>query len=225
MTDDITTSSSAEENTAEREPLTGNVKVTREDWLNAALNLLVSEGVDRVKILTIGTRLGVSRSSFYWYFESRKDLLDALLDHWQATNTRSILTQCGLPSETITEGVCNLFRCFVDESTFSARLDAAVRDWSRRSQSVRRVVDRADADRLAAIETMFRRHGFAPDESATRARIVYYMQIGYYAMELNETIEERLDRVPGYLFGFTGVAPRQSEIDALADYARSVAAA
>lgn len=221
MTDDIASPSLADKASADREPLAGNVKVTREDWLDAALDLLISEGVDRVKILTIGTRLGVSRSSFYWYFESRKDLLDALLDHWQATNTRSIVTHCALPSATITEAVCNLFRCFVDESTFSARLDAAVRDWSRRSEVVRDVVDQADAARLAAIEAMFRRHGFATEESAIRARIVYYMQIGYYAMELNETIEARLERVPGYLFGFTGVEPRQSEIDALAAFARS----
>jgi len=66
---------------------TGNIKVTREDWLNVALDVLVSEGVGEVKILTIGQRLNVSRSSFYWYFKSRQDLLDALLKHWQATNT------------------------------------------------------------------------------------------------------------------------------------------
>ena len=62
----------------EKEPLVGHVKVTREDWLNAARDVLVTEGVASVKILPLSTRLGVSRSSFYWYFENREDLLSAL---------------------------------------------------------------------------------------------------------------------------------------------------
>ena len=60
----------------------GNVKVTREDWLTVAMDVLLSDGVEQVKVLTLGDRLSVSRSSFYWYFKSRQHLLDALLDQW-----------------------------------------------------------------------------------------------------------------------------------------------
>ena len=63
----------------DKEPLVGHVKVTREDWLNAARDVLVTEGADRVKILPLSNRLGVSRSSFYWYFENQKGLLAAHL--------------------------------------------------------------------------------------------------------------------------------------------------
>jgi AcrR family transcriptional regulator len=40
--------------------------------------------------VALGARLGVSRSSFYWYFESRQDLLDALLDAWEVRNTAQL---------------------------------------------------------------------------------------------------------------------------------------
>ena len=30
----------------------GNIKVTRQDWLDAAMDILVSDGVERVKVLT-----------------------------------------------------------------------------------------------------------------------------------------------------------------------------
>ena len=65
----------------DKEPLVGNIKVTRQDWLNVAMDVLVSDGVEQVKVLTLGERLGVSRSSFYWYFKSRQELLTALLRH------------------------------------------------------------------------------------------------------------------------------------------------
>ena len=71
----------------------GNVKATRDDWLDLALSALAIEGVDHVTVLALSERLGVSRSSFYWYFKNRDQLLDALLDRWDRLNTRSIAEQ------------------------------------------------------------------------------------------------------------------------------------
>ncbi len=62
-----------------RRAQSSNVKATRDDWLDIALSVLAVEGVDRVTVLSLSERLGVSRSSFYWYFKNRDELLDALL--------------------------------------------------------------------------------------------------------------------------------------------------
>ena len=43
----------------EREALAGNIKVTRDDWLRVAMDILISDGVDSVKVLVIGERLNV----------------------------------------------------------------------------------------------------------------------------------------------------------------------
>ncbi len=197
----------------------GNIKVTREDWLQLALDILVSDGIGEVKVLKLADRLGVSRSSFYWYFKSRQDLCDALLDHWDATNTRAITSHAEAPQPTITAAVAHLFRCFVDPDLFSPQLDFAIREWSRRSGPVRAILDRADERRVAALHAMFARHGYAEREAYVRARILYYMQIGYYSLELSEPLSERLARTQEYLHGFTGRMPDPVEIAALAEFA------
>lgn len=187
-------------------------RVTREDWLNVARDLLVSEGVAEVKVLTIGQRLQVARSSFYWYFRSRKDLLDALLADWEATNTAFLVRACEAPATSITGAVLNFFRCFVDRGLFDQRLDFAVREWARRDGSVRRVIDRADDTRLAALAAMFRRHGYPDAEADARARILYFMQLGYHALDQNEPMRIRMSRLEGYLLGFTGRSPEPEEM-------------
>ena len=202
----------------EREPLVGHVKVTREDWLNMARHILVTEGISQVKILEISKRLEVSRSSFYWYFKSRKELLNALLNDWEKNNTAEFIRHCEMPASSITGAVCNLFRCFVDRSLFDHLLDFGIREWSRRSQEVREVVDSNDARRVEAIAGMFRRFHYSAEEADIRARVLYYMQIGYYALDLAETIEERLKRIEGYLFSFTGKQPSGVEIEAFRKY-------
>lgn len=201
----------------------GNAKASREDWLRAAMEALVSDGVTQVKIQTIGHKLGVSRSSFYWYFQSRKDLLNQLLEEWERSNTGIMVAHADLPAKTITEAVNNFFRCVVAPDGFNHRLDFAVREWARRDDAVRRVIDRSDAARHAALARMFLRHGYCEAEADIRARVLYYQQIGYYALELNESLETRLSRVPGYVEAFTGQTPSQEETDAFCAYAREVA--
>ncbi|THH37171.1 TetR/AcrR family transcriptional regulator [Aliishimia ponticola] len=207
-----------------KEPLVGHVKVTREDWLNVARDILVSDGEAEVKVLTISTRLEVSRSSFYWYFKSHKHLLDALLDEWENWNTRLIREHCELPAPTITAAVCNFFRCFIDPARFDQGLDFAVREWARRDGKVRARIDRADSARLKDIAAMFARFDYSADEADARARILYFQQLGYHALEQTEALEDRMARLPHYLLGFTGRAHTGDECDALNDFARAVLA-
>ena len=204
---------------AETPAASGNVKATRDDWLDVALRALAAEGVDRVTVLALSERLGVSRSSFYWYFKNRDELLDALLDRWDRLNTRSIVGQAQEPAATVNAAVCNVFRCWVNPSIFSPRLDFAVREWARRSAHIRKTLDRADRVRTEALKALFLRFGYEDEDAFVRARVLYTMQIGYYALDLREPIETRLHLTPHYLKAFTGVTPTGAEIDAFRAYA------
>ncbi|WP_315898824.1 TetR/AcrR family transcriptional regulator [Tateyamaria omphalii] len=205
-----------------KDPLVGNVKVTRQDWLNAALSVLKSGGVEAVKVAELASGMKVSRSSFYWYFKDRTDLLNALLDHWEQTNTAAMVVQANAPARTITEACCNIFRCNINTALFDNRLDFAIRDWARRAPRVNAVLKAGDDARLAALTQMFLRFGYPQMEATARARVIYYMQLGYDDANLGETLEERLAMVPGYLVAFTGTEPTEDEIQAFAAYAREV---
>ncbi|AZO15937.1 TetR/AcrR family transcriptional regulator [Mesorhizobium sp. M2A.F.Ca.ET.043.05.1.1] len=203
------------------EPAPGNIKVTRADWINLALQTLISGGIESVRVLTLGQKLGVSRSSFYWYFESRQDLLDQLLKHWHETNTTAIVERARRPADTIIMGVMNVFECWADERLFDPRLDFAVREWARRSDDVRRMIDKADEERLLAIRDMYRRHGYESEDAFIRARVLYYMQIGYYVLDLKEPVEARVSHLAAYLRSFTGLEPSEADV---AHFMRFIAA-
>ena len=69
---------------------------------------------------------------------------------------------------------------------------------------------------------MFARHGYDKEEAHIRARILYYMQIGYNIADLNETMEERVALGPHYVIGFTGQRATEEEISSHKAFARQV---
>jgi AcrR family transcriptional regulator len=200
------------------------LKATRDDWLRVALATLVSDGVDAVLVLPLAKKLKVSRSSFYWYFKNRKDLLDHLLQHWMSTNTAAIIEHAGRPSASAVQGVLHIFECWVSETTYSPRLDIAVRNWATKSNAVRALVEQADDARLVAIKQMYQRHGFDDEDAFIRARILYYVQVGYYALELKESMEARLSHVEAYLRAFTGEEPSRADVNRFHAFVRDAQA-
>lgn len=190
------------------------VRTRKEDWLDLAIRLLVDDGIEAVKIQAMARTLGVSRSSFYWFFASLRDLHDQLLDHWLSRNTGPIIERAMRPAETIDKAVCNVFECWVDGDLFGPELDMAVRLWGRRDRRIRSVIDEADRQRVDALTRMFMRYGYPAEEAHTRARVLYYTQIGHFTLQVEETLDERFSHLRSYLLTFTGRAPEPADIAA-----------
>ena len=193
----------------------GNGKSTKEDWLNLAIETLVAEGIDQVKVQVMAKKLGVSRSSFYWFFESIQDLQDQLLDNWLRKNTGPIIEQAMRPAATINKAVCNVFECWIDNEKFDPDLDIAVRFWGRHEPRIRSVLDEADRQRVDALTRMFTRYGYPEEVALTRARVLYFTQIGHFTLQVRESLVERFAHVPSYLVTFTGVEPQPSDTEVL----------
>jgi len=192
------------------------VSTSREDWVRAALQILIEEGAGEVKVLTLANRMGCSRSNFYWFFKDREALLAELLAHWQAKNTAAIVGRANRPAARISQGVLNIFDCWADPGLFDARLDFAIREWARRSDTVATEVTRADTLRLDAIAGLFTRFGASPTQAIVRARTLYFMQLGYYALSIRETQAERMALLSDYVLAFCGEVPDPADAEAFA---------
>lgn len=192
------------------------VSTNREDWVRTALQILVEEGAGEVKVLTLANRMGCSRSNFYWFFKDREALLAELLAYWQAKNTAAIVGRAGRPATRVSQGVLNIFDCWADPDLFDARLDFAIREWARRSDAVATEVTHADNLRLDAIAVLFARFGASPTQAIVRARTLYFMQLGYYALGIREAPEKRMELLSDYVLAFCGEVPDPSDTEAFA---------
>jgi AcrR family transcriptional regulator len=178
-------------------------RIGRQVWLDTARRMLIDDGVERVRIERIADKLGVTRGGFYWHFKDRKALLDELLRDWEKTNTEAFIAAIEEAPVNFESRVLRLFTLWI-EGIFDADLEVAVRNWARTSKAVTNAIQRADIQRLKFLESLFVSAQFSAQEASVRARVLYYTQIGYYAVGERITREERLAVVPLYYKVYTG---------------------
>lgn len=175
------------------------------DWLRVARQELIANGILAVKIGRLTRRLGVGRGSFYWHFRGHADLLRRLLADWMATNTAPFeqILEAGLDGRAEFDAVVELW---ISGTAYDPRYDTAVREWARISKPVARAVRRADQQRIAVLQRIFRDLGFRDPEALIRARITYFHQVGYYTLGIEETRARRLRLGPYYTQVLLGAA-------------------
>lgn len=184
---------------------------SREGWLQAAYDALIENGVDSVKIMTLAARLKLSRTSFYWFFKDRGEVLDALRGRWAEATTAPLVAATQDYAETGTEAMLNVLACFLS-GRFDARFEFAARSWALQDEAMMAAVHAADADRLSALTAMLGRWGHGAEDADVRARTVYLVQIGYISMQAEEPMATRLARIPTYVEIYTGKRPEPREL-------------
>jgi AcrR family transcriptional regulator len=176
----------------------------REAWLNAARAALIREGIGGVEIGKLARKLRATRGGFYWFFISRKQLLDQLLADWEENNTaifKSIVRDRGANGMAEFKALCDMW---VNENDYNPQWDAAVREWARISPRVATLVRRVDDVRIEIIQRIFYDIGYADPEAFVRARTTYFHQVGYYTLGVRESREQRLRLLPIYIRILTG---------------------
>lgn len=175
----------------------------RFDWLLQALEIFVNEGIEAVRITRLADELGVTRGSFYWHFNNRQDLINALVDYWKDRNTTAVIESVN-QAKSLSEGIFSFFETCLDIERFDPRLDLAIREWARRSSDIRLEVDSADTVRVQALTEFYQRFDYPMPEAFIRARVLYFAQIGFYALDVHEPLETRLSYTEAYFLSFTG---------------------
>lgn len=186
---------------------------SQEAWLEAAYELFLESGIDSVKILPLAKRLNLSRTSFYWFFKDREELLATLIGLWRDKNTGNLIKQSEAYAENIVEAMFNVFDCWISTDLFDARFEFAVRSWALQSEDILAEVQAADQARLEALKQMFIRFGQTETHADVRARTTYLVQIGYISMQSKEDVTMRMKRIPEYIEIYTGQQPQQRDLD------------
>jgi len=198
-------------------PSKSKKNLAADDWLRAARRLLIENGIDNVRVRRLAEALGVTTGAFYWQFDNLDALHADLLKDWEERNTDPFVRALGAAGDDGRRQLLAYYRIIMLEEQYNPAYDNAVRDWSEKSSRTMAALRRIDARRVRLIRGIFLRLGFSEESAEIRARVQYYHQVGYQAMRVEETLEERLRSAPLYAEILTNnaVGPEMNDPQAL----------
>jgi AcrR family transcriptional regulator len=166
-------------------------RLTREDWIRAALDALGEGGVAAVAVDRLTKIVGATRGSFYWHFKDRGELIAEALATWEREATDALIEEMrevADPVERLRVGMVTATELEEEEHP-DVRLLPSASD-----PVVGEVVKRVQRKRLDFLAQTFRDAGFPPAESRLRARLAYSLYLGWFQQRLIEDSERATPR-------------------------------
>ncbi|MFW0796356.1 TetR/AcrR family transcriptional regulator [Gordonia sp. CPCC 205515] len=163
----------------ESSPSRRGSRLTVDDWLDAAMRLLISEGVGAIKISRLCRQLGVTKGSFYWHFTDIAALMTALADHCRRVQADAMETLEGLGSLPPVERIRTMGVLVSD--TRRRSVEAAVRAWAETDPHLAKSVIALDSTVFDVAHDAFMELGFDEQQAHARATTLVYVGIGYMA--------------------------------------------
>jgi AcrR family transcriptional regulator len=152
-------------------------RLSRQDWVDAALEAIAEGGLAAVAVVPLAERLGATKGSFYWHFPSREALIEAALAAWEQTTTSAVIAEIDAASQDPRQQLRLLFKR-VTELAARDRIELALLATADHP-TVRPVLDRVTRRRIAFAAELFQRLGFQRPDANRRALLAYSTYLGY----------------------------------------------
>lgn len=152
------------------------VRLERSDWVRAGTEILAAQGLEAVRVEELARKLHISKGSFYWHFRDRDDLLQAILETWEADQADWNIDESERdrsPAERWAKLVELLSR------SGYGRLDVAMFSWAREDQRVARRVKEVEKKRIAYLARVFREIGFNASQAREWSHAAMLLYVGW----------------------------------------------
>jgi AcrR family transcriptional regulator len=150
------------------------------DWIKAAIVMLAENSVDALRIDELAKRLGVTKGSFYWHFDSREGLLKAVLETWRARMTNDIQAYISHNTGSASARLNQLLRVAITPrpDVPGGPFELTLRDWARRNPEVQKVIEEVDAERVAFLVRLYSEAGLSLNRAKDSALAHMALTIG-----------------------------------------------
>jgi AcrR family transcriptional regulator len=144
-------------------------RLSREEWLARALEVLGKKGAGQLTVESLARQLGVTKGSFYWHFTDRADFFRQLIEYWDERFTQTVTTEISELGGSAEERLLELMRLV--HSKRLDRFEMPVRAWAQQNPALAPLVRKVDRHRTLFVRSLFLEMGFDEDEADMRTRI------------------------------------------------------
>jgi AcrR family transcriptional regulator len=152
-------------------------RLSRQAWVQAALDAIAEGGLAAVAVVPLAKRLGATKGSFYWHFADREALVEAALADWEHSHTAAVIAEIETSSDDPLQQLRLLFKR-VTALAARDRIELALLATADHP-TVQPVLDRVTRRRIEFVAGRFQRLGFSRAQAKRRAFLAYSAYLGH----------------------------------------------
>lgn len=149
------------------------MRVSKEDWVIAATELLTKEGHSSLSVERLARKLGVTRGSFYHHFSGVDDMHDAVLDDWKKAHTETVLY-----GASVEEPLAEINRLIQSIPTMSLDLEIHINAWAASNPRIAKFVAGIEKMRMERLVDIYQQLCQDDEKGRRLAKIGYYGLLG-----------------------------------------------
>jgi len=146
-------------------------RVSKAEWLQTALKLLESEGVEAIRVERIARELGISKSGFYWHFKDRDDLRAQMVDFWAHEFSQVVTANPKILEGTPRKRLAHTMEILLDHDL--TIYEVPMRSWAETDPVIANRVRQVYRQRMEYLRQIFLDLGFSGDELEMRIRLFF----------------------------------------------------
>ena len=146
-------------------------RVSKAEWLQTALKLLESEGVEAIRVERIARELGISKSGFYWHFKDRDDLRAQMVDFWAHEFSQVVTSNPKILEGTPRKRLEHTMETLLDHDL--TIYEVPMRSWAETDPVIANRVRQVYRQRMEYLRQIFLDLGFSGDELEMRIRLFF----------------------------------------------------
>ena len=156
------------------------VTLSADDWERAALELISEQGVQALAIEPLARRMGITKGSFYWHFNSREALLEQSLARWEEHDRRNLnkaLGEIDHPRDRLVSFFRRVGREKLTHEVYSELCAAAGHP------QVEPVLERVAERRMRHLAESYIELGMEEETARHQARLTYSVYLGFLQLQ------------------------------------------
>lgn len=158
-------------------PTATTSRLTRDAWIDAAVDILLETGPDGVAVQPLARKLGATKGSFYWHFESRDDLLRGALARWEAIAADDVIAAV---EATAGDARDKASRLIAELTAASERNPGELILLASASHpDIGAAIERVTRRRIDYLSKLLRAGGLTPAAATRRATLGYAAYLGH----------------------------------------------
>ncbi len=152
----------------------------KKDWINLGHKLFSEQGHAGIVVEKLAKKLKCNKSSFYWHFKTKKDFIQALIDHWVFIETEQIINLTNL-EKSAKEKFDTLVALAYKKMPHQDFIFFLTR-YAQNDKKTKAILDKIEKQRIEYVSTLLIDIGYSRQEAEIKSGIFYKHLIGYHEM-------------------------------------------